>query len=150
MYIQYQTLLRRINHVPCSPYYLLRKNLLRPVWLCKWYSYLWRTDILICCLPETYDPEPLLRTVWSCKWYFYPWRTDILIHVFLEIYNLEPYLIYNLVQLNDIMWNTMFNACVESRKYCSHILACIDNNNRNVFTTVLYINIYLYNITRVH
>ena len=44
----------------------------------------------------------------------------------------------------------MFNACVESRKYCSHILACIDHSNRNVFTTVLYINIYIYTISHGH
>ena len=35
-------------------------------------------------------------------------------------------------------------------KYCSHIFACVFHNNPNVFTTVKYIKIYSYNITRVY
>ena len=49
-----------------------------------------------------------------------------------------------------IMWNATFNACVELRKYCSHIFACIGHKNPNVFTKVRYIEIYLYNITRAY
>ena len=48
------------------------------------------------------------------------------------------------------MWNDTFNACVESRKYCSHIFACIGHNNLNVFTTFWYINMYIYDITRAY
>ena len=100
--------------------------------------------------------QMMLKTVWSCEWYSCLWRTDTLLLCLLTIYDPEPYIIYNIFWLNDIIiflnviWNDTFNACLESHKYCRRIFTCICHNNPNVFTTVWYINIHLYNITQAY
>ena len=66
------------------------------------------------------------------------------------IYNLQFTLIKRRNNIAGIIWNNMFNSCIESRKYCIHIFTCIGHNNLKVFTTVRYINIHLYNITRAY
>ena len=83
--------------------------------------------------------------------------TDRYIHMSLTcdiqsgaIYNLQFILIKLRNNIACIMWNDTFNACVDSREYCSHIFACIGHNNPNVFTIVRYINIDLYGITRAY
>ena len=66
------------------------------------------------------------------------------------IYNLQfnPIKWWN--NITRIIWNNMFNACIESRKYFSNIFACIVHNNPKVFKIVRYINIYFYNTTQVY
>ena len=83
-------------------------------------------------------------------------QPDILIHILLAILDTEPYMIYNLLWLNDgiillpIMWKDTFNICIESWiivVICSRELVI---KIQNVFTTVWFINIYLYDIMRAY
>ena len=94
-----------------------------------------------------------LMPVWLWEWYSYLRWMDILIRCIFVISDTEEYIMYNFFWLNDriiplrIMWTATFNACVEPWKYCIQIFTCIGHNNLNVFTTMMYIDIYLYNIS---
>ena len=66
------------------------------------------------------------------------------------IYNIQ----YTPIKLSNniacVMWNDKFNACIESWNIivtCFHVLVI---TIRNIFTTVRYINIYLYNINQAY